>query len=71
MDEAESRDLLELLYDQVEEECFVYEHRWRVGDLVVWDNRCLVHARMDFDPSELLGVRTCVLVLVLGGVSDR
>ena len=62
MDEAESRELLELLYDQVEEERFVYEHRWRVGDLVVWDNRCLVHARKDFDPSEpRLLRRFCVI----------
>ena len=22
---------------------FVYTHRWRVGDLVMWDNRCLLH----------------------------
>jgi alpha-ketoglutarate-dependent taurine dioxygenase len=22
---------------------FVYVHRWRVGDLVMWDNRCLLH----------------------------
>jgi alpha-ketoglutarate-dependent taurine dioxygenase len=22
---------------------FVYAHRWRVGDLVMWDNRCLLH----------------------------
>ena len=23
---------------------FVYRHEWRVGDLVIWDNRCLLHA---------------------------
>ncbi len=31
---------------------FIYEHDWRVGDLVMWDNRCALHARTDFDGSE-------------------
>ena len=31
---------------------FIYEHRWRVGDLLLWDNRCTLHARRDFDPNE-------------------
>jgi taurine dioxygenase len=46
----ESRDLLQMLFDTVERAQFVYEHRWRVGDLVLWDNRCTTHARRDFDP---------------------
>jgi alpha-ketoglutarate-dependent 2,4-dichlorophenoxyacetate dioxygenase len=28
---------------------FVYQHRWRVGDLVVWDNRCTLHRARPFD----------------------
>ncbi len=28
---------------------FVYVHEWTPGDLVVWDNRCLVHAATWFD----------------------
>jgi taurine dioxygenase len=28
---------------------FVYEHRWRVGDLVVWDNRSTMHCALPFD----------------------
>jgi taurine dioxygenase len=32
---------------------FVYRHRWRVGDLVMWDNRCLLHiAVQDYDKRE-------------------
>ena len=30
---------------------FVYQHRWRVGDLVMWDNRCVMHRRDAFDES--------------------
>jgi taurine dioxygenase len=26
----------------------VHEHKWRVGDLLLWDNRCSSHARTDF-----------------------
>ena len=48
----ESIDLLALLFDTLERPDFVYEHRWRVGDLVLWDNRCTLHARRDFDPDE-------------------
>jgi alpha-ketoglutarate-dependent 2,4-dichlorophenoxyacetate dioxygenase len=28
---------------------FVYQHRWRVGDLVIWDNRCTLHRARPFD----------------------
>jgi alpha-ketoglutarate-dependent 2,4-dichlorophenoxyacetate dioxygenase len=28
---------------------FVYRHRWRVGDLVMWDNRCTLHRGRRFD----------------------
>jgi alpha-ketoglutarate-dependent 2,4-dichlorophenoxyacetate dioxygenase len=27
----------------------VYTHRWRVGDLVMWDNRCTMHRRDSFE----------------------
>lgn len=52
LDEAESRALLTALFDHIENPAFVYEHRWRVGDLLMWDNRCTAHARRDFDPAE-------------------
>ena len=47
---AESEALLEDLFVQIEQPQFVYGHKWRVGDLVMWDNRCTLHARTDFDP---------------------
>lgn len=40
----ESAPLLEFLYAAVARPELVYRHRWRVGDLVVWDNRCTQHA---------------------------
>lgn len=52
MAEARSADLLEELFAHVERPEFVYEHAWREKDLVVWDNRCVLHARSDFSPDE-------------------
>ncbi|MCF2533326.1 TauD/TfdA dioxygenase family protein [Yinghuangia soli] len=40
----ESAPLLEYLYAQVARPELVYRHRWQVGDLVIWDNRCTQHA---------------------------
>ncbi len=48
----ESRDLLDTLFAAVERPEHIYEHAWRPGDLVLWDNRCTLHARTDFDPAE-------------------
>ncbi|MGA6963287.1 MAG: TauD/TfdA family dioxygenase, partial [Xanthobacteraceae bacterium] len=49
---AESDRLLEFLFDHQEQRRFVYEHVWRPGDIILWDNRCSLHARTDFDPHE-------------------
>jgi len=50
--DAESEALLEELFDHQEQQRFVYEHVWHVGDVILWDNRCALHARTDFDPGE-------------------
>ena len=47
MPQAESDALLNALFDHSETPEFVYRHVWRVGDLIVWDNRCSMHARDD------------------------
>jgi taurine dioxygenase len=40
------------LFDHQEQRRFAYEHVWRVGDILMWDNRCSLHARTDFSPAE-------------------
>lgn len=52
MPEAESDGLLAELFEFTERPEFYYEHVWRVGDLLMWDNRCTQHARTDFPASE-------------------
>ncbi len=48
---AESEALLNELWAHATQPEFVYEHVWRAGDLVVWDNRCVMHRREAFDDS--------------------
>ena len=52
MDPAESDTLLDALFDHAEKPEFVYAHRWAKGDLVMWDNRTVNHARTDFPSDE-------------------
>jgi taurine dioxygenase len=59
--ESESRYLLDKVFDHAEKREFVYEHVWRLGDLLLWDNRCSSHARTDFPSTERrLMLRTTV-----------
>lgn len=48
----ESDAILQRLFDHQEQPQFVYEHAWRPGDLLMWDNRCTLHARTDFSSAE-------------------
>jgi taurine dioxygenase len=50
--EHESDELLDTLFAHQERREFVYEHVWRPGDVLMWDNRCTLHARTDFSPDE-------------------
>jgi len=57
----ESDRLLNAVCDHAEKREFVYEHVWRKGDLLLWDNRCSSHARTDFPSAERrLMLRTTV-----------
>jgi taurine dioxygenase len=61
MPAAQSEPLLNAVFDHAERREFVYEHVWRVGDLLLWDNRCSTHARTDFPTTERrLMLRTTV-----------
>lgn len=53
MTRAESAPLIRFLCDHATRDENVYRHRWRVGDLVCWDNRTTMHKALgDFDPAE-------------------
>ena len=48
----EGRMLLSELLEHATQREFVYRHQWRVGDLVMWDNRAVVHRGRRWDPSQ-------------------
>jgi taurine dioxygenase/putative 2-oxoglutarate oxygenase len=45
----EGRALVQYLQEFAQQERFVYRHRWRDGDAVLWDNRCTQHCATPFD----------------------
>lgn len=46
----EARPILEHLFNHSVQPEFTYRHRWRVGDLIAWDNRCTMHLALnDYD----------------------
>jgi taurine dioxygenase len=45
----ESEALLDELWQHATGDAFTWHHRWRPGDLLVWDNRCVLHRRDAFD----------------------
>ncbi len=62
MDEDDGSALLNTLFDHMERDQFIYAHHWRVGDLVLWDNRCTLHARTDFSDKERRMLRRYVVL---------
>lgn len=47
----ESERLLDRIWAHASQPHFTFHHKWRVGDVIMWDNRCVMHRRDSFDPS--------------------
>jgi alpha-ketoglutarate-dependent taurine dioxygenase len=67
-DLAESRALLAKLTQDAAQPPRVYKHRWRVGDLVIWDNRCVLHRGHRWPDDQ---ARTMVRTTVAGDDPDN
>jgi taurine dioxygenase len=59
MDRDESEAILEPLFDIAEDPASMYEHVWRKGDLLLWDNLACLHARTDWPDGETRTLRRC------------
>jgi taurine dioxygenase len=49
LSQSDSDALLDALWAHIDRPDLRYEHRWRVGDLLLWDNRSTMHRRDPFD----------------------
>ena len=62
LDEGDSRETLEFLFDWCVHDAFVYTHDWVLGDALLWDNASTMHRREPFDSNEKrLMKRTTIL----------
>ena len=61
LEKDESDGLLEELIDLIEAPDNIYEHEWRFGDLIMWDNLSAVHARTDWPNDEPRSLRRCTI----------
>ena len=48
---TESEALLNELWKHATRDEFSWHHVWKLGDLIIWDNRCVMHRRDPFDPN--------------------
>lgn len=69
MTEEESHGLLRFLFDHCARPEFTLRHRWRVGDLLIWDNRATLHMAMADYPPE--SVRELLRTSITGTPSGR
>jgi taurine dioxygenase len=44
-----SEALLDALWSHATQPAFQWHHDWRAGDILIWDNRCVMHHRNPFD----------------------
>ena len=48
---SDSQQLLDALWEHATRAQLTWYQQWRVGDLVLWDDRCVMHRRDEFDPA--------------------
>ena len=53
MPNDESEKLLDRLWAHATQPKYAWEHKWRIGDLVLWDNRCAMHYRTEVDVKQV------------------
>lgn len=57
----ESEEVVGAISEHISRPEHLYRHRWKPGDLVMWDNLCTCHARTDFPPDEIREMRRCTV----------
>ncbi len=57
MEDDDAQDLLDALLAHAIRPPRVYTHRWRPGDVMIWDNRCVLHRACPYDYNQLRVMR--------------
>ncbi len=71
MDDRDARQLLAELIDEATRREFVYVHKWRQGDVVMWDNRAMLHRGRPWDyAKERSMVRTTISATDADGLNE-
>lgn len=71
MDDRDARQLLAELMDETTRREHVYVHKWRTGDVMMWDNRAMLHRGRPWDYSkERSMVRTTISATVADGLNE-
>jgi alpha-ketoglutarate-dependent 2,4-dichlorophenoxyacetate dioxygenase len=71
MDDRDARQLLAQLLDEATRREFVYTHKWRQGDAVMWDNRAMLHRGRPWDYNkERSMVRTTISATDADGLNE-
>ena len=71
MDDRDARQLLAQLLDEATRREFVYTHKWRTGDAVMWDNRAMLHRGRPWDyTKERSMVRTTISATDADGLNE-
>ena len=58
---SDNENLLDLLFDAIDQSTATFSHRWTKGDLVIWDNWSTCHARNDFPAGETRMLRRNII----------
>jgi alpha-ketoglutarate-dependent taurine dioxygenase len=67
MDPESSQALLKDVLEQALRDEFIYSHEWKLGDMLIWDNRSAMHkANFDFDPEDVTQHRLMYRTLIRG-----
>jgi taurine dioxygenase len=61
LERTDSDAILQQLFKIAEDPAIIFEHVWRMGDLVICDNRCCIHARRDFPTDQLRMLQRCTV----------
>jgi taurine dioxygenase len=61
MERDESEAILQQCFAIAENDEIIYNHKWRIGDLLMWDNLACLHARTDWPKEQTRTLRRCTV----------